>query len=253
MHHGNQGQRRGPRGKASQPVDRGRGALQPRVEGPDRQQRRELEEVARRNDVPQQGEVSSLIEVDRATRAHPELRQQGEEPEQSKPENRIASGYRPPRDRQVGEQHSRPEDEVVRAGSRRSGAMRYAQITRTPPTATRPAALSSASGSLGSQGSPDGRSSRTGLRASSRRSTGTGLRDMRMGKPDLRGAADGTAGCDPDTAKIGVWPLFVGQRQTLQRAGRVPARRFVRHGHNRSPKDRRQQQYHPRGGRQESG
>ncbi len=123
MDHGYQGQGRGPRGKAGQPVDRGRGALQPWVEGPDRQQWRVLEEPTRRNDVPQQGQLSSLIEAARATQAHPERRQHGEEPEQSKPENRIASGYRPPRDRQVGEQHSGPEDGIVRLDP---GGRRYA-------------------------------------------------------------------------------------------------------------------------------
>lgn len=62
--------------------------------------------------------------------------------------------------------------------------MRYAQITSPPPIATRPAALSSACGSLGGSASLEGLSSgRSFCGLSSRRSTGTGLRDMRIGEP----------------------------------------------------------------------
>jgi hypothetical protein len=61
------------------------------------------------------------------------------------------------------------------------GALRYAQTTRVAPTATRPAAVSSASRPLGTTGTLDGLSSRTSGVTS--RAAETGLRDMRIGKP----------------------------------------------------------------------
>jgi hypothetical protein len=62
-----------------------------------------------------------------------------------------------------------------------SPCLRYAHTTRVAPTATRPAAVRSASRPLGTTGTLDGLSSRTS--GASSRGAETGLRDMRIGKP----------------------------------------------------------------------
>src|SRR5215469_5236980 len=58
--------------------------------------------------------MSILVKGDRATSAHPECRHQGKEPEEGKPQHRMAARYHPPPDRQIGEQHTCPEDGIVR-------------------------------------------------------------------------------------------------------------------------------------------
>jgi hypothetical protein len=76
-------------------------------------------------------------------------------------------------------------------GRQAVGALRHAQTTRATPTTTRGAAVSSASGPLGTSGTLDGLSSQGSPDVlSSRSSTGTGFRDRRitqMGCRELAG------------------------------------------------------------------